>query len=234
MFARPAVPAQQHWPHKYREWFRQGIELWNPAFEKIGFKNALVVKQQPDDADWDPADIRYNTIRWFIAYDASFAIGPSHTNPYTGQILDADIGFSEAIVRLGARRRYQYRVNPVTRMQQMKAGPRALFMGRSGLDPRHLCTHAQEATEMASTALDLLASRGDWSSEDEEKFVREFLVEVTAHEVGHTIGLRHNFRASTINGLDQLADEERTHTVAVSLSDRPASAQPGGTRMRWR
>ncbi|MFB3153069.1 MAG: DUF5117 domain-containing protein, partial [Candidatus Acidiferrales bacterium] len=90
-------------PVEYREPIREGILLWNPAFEKAGFKNAMVVKQQPDDADWDPADMRYNTLRWFVGYDASFAIGPSHTNPYTGQILDADIGISEGILRLAAR-----------------------------------------------------------------------------------------------------------------------------------
>jgi hypothetical protein len=106
-------------PVEYRDFFREGVLKWNTAFEKAGFKNAMEVRQQPDDADWDPADIRYNTIRWFVGYDASFAIGPSHTNPYTGQIIDADIGFAEGIIRLGARRRYQLYVSPVARMEAM-------------------------------------------------------------------------------------------------------------------
>ena len=69
-----------------------GLEEWNKAFAKAGWLNALEVRQQPDDADWDPEDINYNTFRW-ITSNAGFAMGPSRVNPYTGQILDADIIF---------------------------------------------------------------------------------------------------------------------------------------------
>ncbi len=41
-------------PVEYREWFKDGVLLWNRAFERAGFKDAIVVKQMPDDADWDP------------------------------------------------------------------------------------------------------------------------------------------------------------------------------------
>jgi hypothetical protein len=58
---------------------------------KVGFQDAIVVKQMPDDATWDPEDVRYNTIRWINSIDAAFALGPSRVNPLTGQILDADI-----------------------------------------------------------------------------------------------------------------------------------------------
>ncbi len=206
-------------PEEYRPFFREGVLLWNPAFERIGFRNALVVKQQPDDADWDPADIRYNTIRWFLAYDAAFAQGPSHTNPYTGQILDADIRFSEGIVRLGARRRFQLYVDPVQRLQRLQAEPLATpgLFGRR-FNPRYLCTYAEELVEQASLAYDILSARPGWSSEKEREFIRQYIVEVTAHEVGHTLGLRHNFRASTINRLDQLADQQRSRTVGLAAS----------------
>jgi hypothetical protein len=202
-------------PVEYRDAFREGVLLWNPAFEKAGFKNALVVKQQPDDPEWDPADIRYNTIRWFVAYDASFAIGPSHTNPYTGQIIDADIGFTEAIVRLGARRRYQFYVNPVQGLQQLKAAHSA---HPGALQGRTLCTYGQGIVEQASLAYDVMAARADWNPEEEKEFIRQFIAEVTAHEVGHTLGLRHNFRASTISQMDQLADAERSRTVGLGAS----------------
>src|SRR5687767_2428807 len=86
-------------PAKYREAVRQGALLWNKAFEKIGLQDAIVVNQQPDNADWDPADVRYNTIRWFAATDAGFAIGPSRANPLTGELYDADISFSDGILR---------------------------------------------------------------------------------------------------------------------------------------
>ncbi|PYM12420.1 MAG: hypothetical protein DME18_11480 [Verrucomicrobia bacterium] len=99
-------------PVEYREWMKEGVLLWNKAFEKVGLKDAIVVKQMPDDADWDPADTRYNTIRWFAGVDASFAIGPSRANPFTGQIYDADIGFSEGIIR-SVRRSGEEFVAPV-------------------------------------------------------------------------------------------------------------------------
>ena len=53
-------------PHEYRDAVREGILAWNEAFEAAGFKNAIVAKQMPDDADWDPADVRYNTVRWLF------------------------------------------------------------------------------------------------------------------------------------------------------------------------
>jgi hypothetical protein len=79
-------------PFKYRKAIYDGIYEWNKAYEKAGFVNAIIVDQQPDDATWDPEDVNYNTFRW-ITSNAGFAMGPSRVNPYTGQILDADIIF---------------------------------------------------------------------------------------------------------------------------------------------
>ena len=79
-------------PFKYRKAIYDGIYEWNKAFEKAGFSNAIIVKQQGDKDDIDPEDIRYNFFRW-ITSNAGFAMGPSRVNPYTGQILDADIIF---------------------------------------------------------------------------------------------------------------------------------------------
>jgi hypothetical protein len=204
-------------PEEYREWFREGILLWNQAFEKAGFKNALVVKQQPDDADWDPADIRYNTVRWFVAYDSSFAIGPSHSNPYTGQIIDADIGWSEALSRF-QRRGYEERVSPVQRLAALKAEPVVYSWGFGQPNPRTLCTLGEGVVEHAGRAYEILSARPDWSSEKEREFMRQFTIYVMAHEVGHTLGLRHNFRSSTVNTMEQLSDTKRTHAVGQAAS----------------
>ena len=65
---------------------------WNLAFEKAGFKNAIEVKIQPDDAEWDAGDIRYNVLRWTSSPNPPFGgYGPSFTNPRTGEIIGADI-----------------------------------------------------------------------------------------------------------------------------------------------
>ncbi len=82
-------------PLKYRGVVREGILEWNKAFERIGFKDAIVVKQQPDDADFETADARHATVRWFAGTDVSFAIGPSDIDPRTGEILDADVAIPE-------------------------------------------------------------------------------------------------------------------------------------------
>ncbi|MDR0391400.1 MAG: zinc-dependent metalloprotease [Planctomycetaceae bacterium] len=84
-------------PFRYRKAVREGILEWNKAFEKIGFVNAIEVRQQADNDTWDAEDINYNTFRWITA-DAHFAMGPSHVNPLTGEILDADVIFDAGFV----------------------------------------------------------------------------------------------------------------------------------------
>ncbi|MDX1973363.1 MAG: zinc-dependent metalloprotease [Candidatus Sumerlaeia bacterium] len=88
-------------PIKYRRWVREGIEVWNEAFEEIGFVDAIEVRQQTETnqfADFDPEDSRYNFFRW-ITSQRAFAIAPSRVDPRTGQILDSDILFDESMVR---------------------------------------------------------------------------------------------------------------------------------------
>lgn len=89
-------------PTKYRQAVAEGVLEWNKAFEKIGFKNAIVVKQQTDSDDFDTMDARHASIRWFTGADVGFAIGPSHMDPRTGEILDADIATGDGFTALGA------------------------------------------------------------------------------------------------------------------------------------
>jgi hypothetical protein len=200
-------------PHEYRDWFKEGVLLWNRAFEKIGFKDVLVVKQQPDDADWDPADTRYNTIRWFATVDAAFAIGPSRANPFTGQIYDADIGFSEAIIR-SVRREAEELVGPVTAFESHRDYGWSIW----NRGQRFLCNYAEGLAQQAAFGLDVLDVRGALSQEVEDRLMREWIIEVTAHEVGHTLGLRHNFRASSILKPEELYDIVKTSELSQSSS----------------
>ena len=84
-------------PEEYRDFVREGILEWNKAFEKIGFRDAIEVRQQENE-DFDPEDINYNTFRW-MANDQGYAMGPSRANPLTGEIFDADIIFDASMVR---------------------------------------------------------------------------------------------------------------------------------------
>jgi hypothetical protein len=85
--------------------------MWNQAFEEAGFKDAIEVRQMPNDAKWDPADVRYNTIRWINTVDGFFALGPSRVNPLTGEILDADIVVDASFVR-SLKQEYRSLVQP--------------------------------------------------------------------------------------------------------------------------
>ncbi len=80
-------------PEKYRKYVRMGVEDWNKAFEAAGFKNAIRALDPPtpeEDPDWSPEDIRYNTVRW-IATTIRNAVGPSVSDPRSGEIIESDI-----------------------------------------------------------------------------------------------------------------------------------------------
>ncbi|MEE8111906.1 MAG: zinc-dependent metalloprotease, partial [Acidobacteriota bacterium] len=214
-------------PVEYRDAVREGALLYNDAFERIGIQDAIVVKQQPDDADWDPADVRYNTIRWFIAPGATFAQGPSRANPFTGELYDADIRFSADMIRRTWRRHEEF-INPVALM----APPMPAKLGH-GIGPKSFCNHATGASLQAGFAMELMTARGIFSegSAEAEKFVHDFLVEVTAHEVGHTIGMRHNFKASSIHANADLHNTELTSREGLggSVMDyNPANVAANG------
>ena len=198
-------------PVKYRDAIRDGVLMWNKAFEKIGFKDAVVVKQQPDDADWDPGDVRYSTIRWFAGYpDPGFAQGPSRTDPITGQIYDADIRFSESMTRF-FRREVNEAINPLAGMPWDYAPTRMFVAPWSVANARYQCDFASGAVNDATFAADLLVGRGmDPNGAEADKFIKDFLREIAAHEVGHTLGLRHNFRASTIHTFENAQDASIT------------------------
>ena len=194
-------------PVKYRPAIRDGVLMWNQAFERIGFKDAIVVKEQPDDSEWDPADTRYNTIRWFAGIDAGFAQGPSRANPFTGELYDADIRFSEVFVR-SRRQLAVIETNPLSFLEQEQP---FVFRAPWSTGKHTFCTFASEAVHEMGFGMDVLQMRGvEPDSPEADKFVHDYLKEIAAHEVGHTLGLRHNFRASTIRTLAGAQDADVT------------------------
>jgi len=80
-------------PKQFVPYFIQGIEDWNKAFEKAGFKNAIIAREAPtpeEDPDWSPEDARFSTVR-YVASETRNAVGPSVSDPRTGEILESDI-----------------------------------------------------------------------------------------------------------------------------------------------
>lgn len=200
-------------PARYRDTIRAGVLEWNRAFERIGFTNAIVVRQQLDDAPFDTMDAAHASIRWFVGADVGFAIGPSHSDPRSGEILDADIGMSDVFGR-GARRLASEDLPPgTTPLQPVQAGPATI----GGDAASASCTYAMEAAGELQFAQDLLEARGDLDPEspDAEAFTQDYIKSVVMHEVGHTLGLRHNFRASATVSRAQLRDPSQDISNSV-------------------
>jgi hypothetical protein len=213
-------------PDKFRPWVKEGIEKWQKAFERAGFKNAILAKDPPkDDPDWDPEDVRYSTIRWITSHEPSFgAIGPSRVDPRTGEIVDSDILFEASMFQnyANAYRRY--------------AGPEAIAESAlpeyalEGLPPGmkldQLCM-AGDALSSAG-ALQHIALLMDGSLEPgspvPDAFLKTAVEWAVMHEVGHALGLRHNFRSSTSTPYDQLQDAAftGTHGLYSSVMEYPS------------
>ncbi|MDR3196420.1 MAG: zinc-dependent metalloprotease [Planctomycetaceae bacterium] len=309
-------------PFRYRKAVREGILEWNKAFEKIGFVNAIEVRQQTDTDTWDAEDINYNTFRW-IRSDVSFAMGPSHVNPVTGEILDADIIFDATFVDLW-RFTFDKIVTDVIPPDSEKLSDNELknFIteksgklnaashhhghnedfdtdtidsGRSNLHEYSVkntfCSYANDrASQLAIASLlfvlpdndhtatdnnvpadgkktgeenkenddinndndidverNIVAKNVNEENKDEpsndnpkkdtpkkdnaqkserqkkldaafDRFVLEGLKDVVMHEVGHTLGLRHNFKASSWLTLDEINDPKRSKEYGIAGS----------------
>jgi len=181
-------------PAKWRPWIKKGVEAWQPAFEKAGFKAAILAKEPPsprEDPDWDAEDARYSTIRW-LPSTIENAYGPHVHDPRTGEILESDIRMYHNVLKL-VRDWY--------------------FVQASPNDPK-------------SQSLPL--------SDD---IMGELVAFVTSHEVGHTLGFRHNMKASSAYTVEQLRDPVFTkrYGVEAAIMDYGRfnyGAQPGdGARL---
>ena len=164
-------------PEEIKPMVVRGIEAWNFAYERAGFKNAVVAKIQPDDSEWDAGDVQYNVVRWSSSPEPGFSgYGPSIGNPRTGELIAADIVQEFNAIKRG----YNYR------------------------------------------------KLWGWTPENDP--LEQWIVSLTMHEVGHTIGLRHNFSASYLYGPREVHDKSVTGNVTIaSIMDYdPINLAPPG------
>ena len=247
-------------PLEYRDAMKEGVLMWNKAFLKAGFKDAIEVRQMPDDATWDPADIRYNTIRWINTVDGYFAMGPSRVNPLTGEILDADILVDASFIR-ALKSEYRKIIQPS--QTENRTTLSALMQNRllcaNGLDAKNngvpqkmqgqegllgrlskmageydLCYGMEAANQFAFGSLAMSLLPDTMATPDQVKeYINQYLRLIIAHEVGHTLGLRHNFRGSTLLPPQEMNNTEITKNKGLTTSVMdyiPPNIAPQGTK----
>ena len=204
----PTVPAP------LRPAVKRGVLAWQPAFEAIGFEGAITVVEPGDDdwpSDYDPGDVRFSSITWLPYPDLGLAIGPSVVDARAGEILYANIVFGEGWIRAFTG----------SWLDGASIGHDPGGHGAHGHDHghdhdahRHCHRSAHETLEGLAVGL---TARGDVDI-DSKTFVEAGLMDVVAHEVGHTLGLRHNFRASALHKLEEIHEATRRERGRVASS----------------
>ena len=206
-------------PDEWRPYVRAGILEWNRAFEPAGFRNAVRVLDAPADSTWSAEDARYSTVRWTATHRSVYAIGPSTVDPRTGEILNADILISASWIQAWRGEAVQL------------AGPEALVgavLAEDSLLQRcrtraRMCRYGTslgaEGTVFRATLIGagLVPAGGSVPRE----YIGQALKDLVMHEVGHTLGLRHNFRGSAGISRAQLGDRGWTsqHGLSASVMD---------------
>lgn len=172
----PAKPiiiyVDRDFPNVWREAIKQGIEDWQPAFEAIGYKNAIIAKDYPDDPEFDPNDIRYNCFR-FAVCDNPNAMGVRMVDPRSGEVVQADVMFFSSVVEL-----------------------------------------LQKWYFLQTAAVNENARKRVLDDDELKKLIRYS----AAHEVGHCLGLTHNFRASYAYDTEKLRDPKFTKEFGTTPS----------------
>jgi hypothetical protein len=198
-------------PVEWRPLIEAAALEWNKAFEKAGFSNAVAVKTQPDDADWDAGDLRYNVLRWTSSPNPPFGgYGPSFANPRTGQLLGADIMLEYSFLNRSTLAREL--------IQGESAGQHPLLWPEL-----HTCAINNVlgmGTAFAASAIDMAGGE----AAIEEQLRRDRMYYLILHEIGHTLGMNHNMKATQILDREQIQNPDvmQSGILAGSVMDYPA------------
>lgn len=190
-------------PVRYRPAIRKALLTWNKAFLPLGISNVVEVKDQPNDPNFDPDDIRYNVIRWLTLEQGGFAEAQLLYNPNTGEMIKSGVVIDSDLMRFG---KFDYPV--LVQSQTGKAS--AAAMGRD------YATGERAQFSYGMAALSLMDGQSGYYVPD--KFANEFLESIVLHESGHDWGLRHNYLGSEAYSAAQLRNPAFTQRMGVATS----------------
>lgn len=205
-------------PLPFRDAVRDATLAWNRAFEEAGFRNAIEVKVQPDDADWDAGDIRYNVLRWTSSPNPPFGgYGPSFTNPRTGQILGADIMLEYSFITSRLQQDRLFEVAAMGHVEPFDDDDLA------ALHEAGVCTAGHHLQNTALFGLQAMRATGV-TDEEMSGFITQSLHYLVLHEVGHTLGLNHNMKGTQLWSPDEINNSGITAREGLygSVMDYPA------------
>jgi len=161
-------------PKQIQDALIEGASWWNQAYEAAGFRNAFQVKVLPPDAD--PMDARYNVINWVHRATRGWAYGSTVTDPRTGEVI-------KGVVTLDSQRARQD------------------FLIGEGLAPQYSARNQSKNSSFNACDFALLPDvdylTAQTPNADSNQMSLARIRQLSAHEVGHTLGLAHNFAAST-------------------------------------
>lgn len=201
-------------PIEWRDTIRDAVLTWNTSFETAGFKNALEVKVQPDDADWDAGDINYNVLRWTSSPKPPFGgYGPALANPLTGEILGSDIMLEFVFMKNRWIYDTLFTQGTMSHGETTNTGELNCSLG-----------HEIQQNLMLAKGL----ANGDKIADKE--MLRQGLTQLVLHEVGHTLGLNHNMKSSILWDEKEVHDKNKTQGIVTgSVMDyAPANIAPIG------
>lgn len=230
-------------PLRWRAPLAEGVLRWGRAFEAAGWADAIAVVTPGDDAwpdDYDAGDMRFSTISWAVSTQQTYAVAPSTADPRSGEILNSDILFTHSWIRAWlddwetADGRSSHSVHEerhegaegaerprhVRALKRLGANRHA-HQGPCGLSHAH--EHGVGGAHAVRRAIRAASAEADISEIDSlpAEFAAQALADVAMHEVGHALGLRHNFKGSAALPWAQLGNRSFTaeHGLTASVMD---------------
>jgi len=181
--AKPVVYAiSANTPAAYKDAIREGVLYWNI----VAGKEIVQVVDAP--ANTTAPDMNYNIIQWVPYETSGFAYADLQADPRTGEILHAQVFMTSVFATAGKARVFQY----LRKLQAGLQSPKKKIHIK-GFEQEAICDF-DPREELVHSLENILASGA--SEEAVMKMSQDYVRSVASHEVGHTLGLRHNFAGS--------------------------------------